>query len=145
MKTQFNRFFRFRVELKTQFFRFFRFRVELKTQFNRFFRFRVELKTQFFRFFRFRVELKTQYSNQIKKRKKSEYSSLMTTKRILVFPWWFKILAYILSFSIISVSITLVVFKGISLGDDNCTKWLTSFVVSVLGSCFIVQPIEVSI
>jgi polycystin 1L2 len=74
-------------------------------------------------------------SNLINQRKK---------RTRLFFPWWAKILAYILSAICVIVSGVFVVFKGISLGDEKCGKWLTSFVISILSSCFITQPIQVS-
>jgi hypothetical protein len=75
-------------------------------------------------------------SSKAPKRKKN-------TKKQLTFPWWFKIIAYLLSYTIAVVSIVFIIFYGISFGDEKCSKWLTSFVFSAMSSCFIIQPIEV--
>ena len=61
----------------------------------------------------------------------------------LRFPWWFKIIAYILSGAIIIVCILFIIFKGISLGDATVQKWLASFFISALTSIFLTQPLKV--
>ena len=61
----------------------------------------------------------------------------------LRFPWWFKIIAYILSAAIIVVCILFIIFKGISLGDATVQKWLASFFISALTSIFLTQPLKV--
>jgi hypothetical protein len=66
-------------------------------------------------------------------------------KKALILPWWCKIFAYMLSFAMISTSITFILFKGIMLGNDAVAKWLTSFLVSALSTCFITQPAEVAL
>ena len=58
-------------------------------------------------------------------------------------PWWCKIIGYVLSVIFVGVSIFFVIVKGITFGDEKCRKWLTSFIVSILTSCFITQPIQV--
>lgn len=58
-------------------------------------------------------------------------------------PWWFKIFGYLMSTSIVAVCIFFIIVKGISFGDDLCRKWLTSFVISVLTSVCLTQPIQV--
>jgi hypothetical protein len=64
-------------------------------------------------------------------------------KRNFMFPWWFKIIAYILSLFMISVSIFFIIIKGITFGNEKCAKWLTSIVVSLFTSVFLTQPIQV--
>ena len=61
------------------------------------------------------------------------------------FPWWFKIIAYILSFMFSTVSVFFIIIKGILFGDDKVTKWLTSFVISIFTSFLITQPIQVAL
>ncbi len=39
-------------------------------------------------------------------------SSYCSNKQKLTFPWWFKIIAYMASFIVMSVSILFIVFKG---------------------------------
>ena len=60
------------------------------------------------------------------------------------FPWWFKIIAYILSFIFSAVSIVFIIFQGISFGDEKVGKWLTSLAVSFLTSVFLTQPLHVT-
>ncbi len=59
------------------------------------------------------------------------------------FPWWFKIIAYVLSFAFAGVSLFFVIVKGIEFGDDKVTKWLTSLIVSFLSSIILTQPLQV--
>jgi hypothetical protein len=59
------------------------------------------------------------------------------------FPWWFKIIAYALSLAIVGVSMFFIIIKGILFGDEKVGKWLTSFLVSVLASAFVTQPLQV--
>ena len=59
------------------------------------------------------------------------------------FPWWFKIIAYAISFVFASVSLLFVVVKGIEFGDEKVTKWLTSLIISFLSSILFTQPIQV--
>ena len=63
--------------------------------------------------------------------------------RLVVFPWWMKIVAYILSGLVVGVSIAFIIFKGITFGDEAAGRWLTSFLISILTSIFITQPIQV--
>jgi hypothetical protein len=64
-------------------------------------------------------------------------------KKSFTLPWWFKIVAYVMSFTFMVVSAFFTVVKGISLGDTTTGKWLTSFVVSAASSCLITQPLQV--
>lgn len=60
------------------------------------------------------------------------------------FPWWVKIIAFILSHSLMVVSGTFVIIKGIEFGDQTVGKWLTSLVVAFLSSALLTQPLKVS-
>ncbi|RNA05799.1 polycystic kidney disease 1-like 2 [Brachionus plicatilis] len=73
-------------------------------------------------------------------KKTESFKFLKTT-----FPWWTKIIAYLLSLAICIVSIFFIVVKGISFGNEKVTKWLTSFVVSILTSFFLTQPFQVAL
>jgi hypothetical protein len=64
-------------------------------------------------------------------------------KSELKFPWWFKIFAYVLSFSFATVSLFFVIIKGIEFGDEKVQKWLTSLLISFLSSLLLTQPIQV--
>lgn len=75
-------------------------------------------------------------------REKIENDNKKKSQKFLL-PWWFKIIAYILSSMMIIVSILFIIFKGIEFGDDLVRKWLTSFLVSALSSIFLTQPLKV--
>jgi polycystin 1L2 len=62
----------------------------------------------------------------------------------LKFPWWFRIFAYILSFSFASVSLFFVIIKGLVFGNEMVTKWITSIVISFFTSVVLTQPIKVN-
>lgn len=66
-------------------------------------------------------------------------------KKKIMFPWWFKIFAYILSACVAIVCIFFIIVKGISFGDDMCRRWLTSFLISILTSVFLTQPLQVTL
>jgi hypothetical protein len=66
-------------------------------------------------------------------------------KKELKFPWWTKIIAYVLSFVFAAVCIFFIIMQGISFGDDKCTKWLTSIMVSFVTSILLTQPIQVAL
>ena len=61
----------------------------------------------------------------------------------LKFPWWFKIVAYVFSFVIATVSLFFVVLRGIEFGDAKVTKWLTSLIISFFSSVLLTQPLQV--
>lgn len=67
------------------------------------------------------------------------------TKKSLQFPWWCKIIAYMLSFIFAFVSLFFIVIKGISLGDIKVSKWLTSLLSSFISSVLLTQPIQVNL
>ena len=71
-----------------------------------------------------------------KKDKKSKFE--------LKFPWWFKFIAYLISFVFASVSLFFVIIKGISFGNDKVTKWLTSLIISFFTSILLTQPLQVN-
>jgi len=78
---------------------------------------------------------KVERSNNEKKKQKKE----------LKFPWWTKIIAYVLSFIFAAMCIFFIIMQGISFGDDKCTKWLTSIMVSFITSILLTQPIQVAL
>ena len=61
----------------------------------------------------------------------------------LKFPWWFKFIAYAISFVFALVSLFFVVIKGIEFGDEKVTKWLSSLIISFLSSILLTQPLQV--
>ena len=80
------------------------------------------------------VNLEDQKKKETKKTKKSFE---------LKFPWWFKFIAYVLSFAFAAVSIFFVIVKGIEFGNEKVAKWLTSLVISFFSSVLLTQPIQV--
>ncbi len=86
-------------------------------------------------------EIKDQQSKDVRQKNKKNEE---TDKMSFALPWWFKIIAYILSFILIVFSIFFIIIQGIKFGDEKVQKWLTSFVVSILSSIFLTQPIKVS-
>lgn len=69
---------------------------------------------------------------------------LTLKKSLKSFPWWFKIIAYILSFIVSTVCIFFIIVKGIEFGDEKVQKWISSFLISVLTSFLLTQPIQVT-
>ena len=66
-------------------------------------------------------------------------------KKSLSFPWWFKIIGYILAFLFSFVSVFFIIMQGIQFGDEKVGKWLASLVISVASSVLLTQPIQVCI
>ena len=65
------------------------------------------------------------------------------TKNFLL-PWWCKFLAYALSIVFTLISIFFIIIKAFTLGDEKVSKWLTSFLISILTSFLLTQPIQVA-
>lgn len=80
------------------------------------------------------------YNRQQSQKKKPE---IRNKKKKMMLPWWFKIIAYILSFIFASVSLFFIIIQGITFGDEKCSKWITSLVVSFITSIFLTQPVKV--
>ncbi len=70
-----------------------------------------------------------------------------TTCTILPFslPWWFRIVAWVLLWTVTLVCVVFVTFYGISFADEKCRKWLSSFFISLFTSVLLTQPIKVCI
>jgi phosphotransferase system glucose/maltose/N-acetylglucosamine-specific IIC component len=74
-----------------------------------------------------------------RKHKQKELNKKILSLR---FPWWFKIIGYVLSVLIMCVSLFFVIMYGITLGDGACQKWLSSIVISLVLSVLITGPIK---
>ena len=74
-------------------------------------------------------------NEEVKTKKKKSFE--------LKFPWWFKIIAYMLSFAFAAVSLFFVVIKGIEFGEEKVAKWLTSLIISFMSSILLTQPLQV--
>ena len=71
------------------------------------------------------------------------YTEIKTKLKRKRFPWWIKIIAYLISHSLMIISATLVIIKGIDFGDQMCGKWLTSLIFAFISSAFLTQPFQV--
>jgi hypothetical protein len=71
------------------------------------------------------------------------FSELSTKKKSLRFPWWCKIIGFILSQVFMILSTALIIIKGIDYGDQIVQKWLTSLIISFLASLLLTQPLKV--
>ena len=60
-------------------------------------------------------------------------------------PWWCKVVAYFLSILFSGISLFFIVIKGIALGDEMVSKWLTSLLSSFFSSVFLTQPVQVNL
>ncbi len=68
----------------------------------------------------------------------------MKKKRFRVtFPWWCLFIAYIISFLIIFVSISIIIVRGIEFSDLKAQKWLTSIMTGFFSSILLTQPIKI--
>jgi len=84
--------------------------------------------------------LKKVRRRRVKKEKKQKNKD---KKGPLSLPWWVKIIAYVLSYTIGGICIFFIIVRGISFGNETCTAWLTSVLISLFTSLFLTQPIQV--
>ncbi len=63
-------------------------------------------------------------------------------KRKFKFPWWFKIIIYLICLIISVASIFFIIVQGISFGDEKVEKWISSLLISFLSSIFLTQPVK---
>ena len=59
------------------------------------------------------------------------------------FPYWFKVVPYMLSFIFVGVSLFFIISQSIMFGNEKVRKWITSLVVSFFTSIIFTQPIKV--
>jgi chromate transport protein ChrA len=83
-------------------------------------------------------------TNDLNKNEKVEKKTTKNKKSEFKFPWWFKIVAYMISFAFAVVSLFFVIIKGLVFGNDMVTKWITSIVISFFTSVVLTQPIKVN-
>ena len=74
---------------------------------------------------------------------RTRYCQVGKKKRSLLFPWWFKIIGYLLSILISAVSIFFILVKGIQFGDAKVNEWLTSLILTFITSILLTQPVQV--
>ena len=58
-------------------------------------------------------------------------------------PWWCKIIAYLLAFMFILVSILFIIVKAITLGDFKTKKWLITVLLGIIFENIFIAPIKV--
>jgi len=58
-------------------------------------------------------------------------------------PWWCKIIAYLLAFMFIIVSIFFIIVKAINLGDFKTKKWLITVILGIIFENVFIAPIKV--
>lgn len=61
-----------------------------------------------------------------------------------MFPWWCRIIAWVVLWIGVLVSTAFVLMYSIQFGNDKTSSWLTSIVVSFVSSILITQPIKVT-
>jgi hypothetical protein len=93
-------------------------------------------------------------------------SSKNKNKKWILFPWWFKIIFYCISYTCMALSICSIIFIGIHLslflilsllvnnfinnflaiefGNDNVRNWLISLVISFLIGMVVTLPLQVT-
>uniref|UniRef100_A0A2L2YFJ8 Polycystic kidney disease protein 1-like 2 n=1 Tax=Parasteatoda tepidariorum TaxID=114398 RepID=A0A2L2YFJ8_PARTP len=64
-------------------------------------------------------------------------------KKKFLFPWWCRIIAWILAVSSIIVSCFFLWAYGVQFGDEKTKKWVTSLLISFFSSILVTQPIKV--
>ena len=77
-------------------------------------------------------------------RKSKNKKSLRATLSGFKLPWWFKFVAYAIAYVFSLVSLFFVIIKGLEFGDEKVSEWLSSLLVSFVGSVFLTQPLVVS-
>ena len=75
--------------------------------------------------------------------RKPKISKVKQLKAKKMLPWWFKIIAYLLSYTISGLCIFFIIVKGINFGNDKCTAWVQSTFVSLFSSALVTEPIQV--
>jgi hypothetical protein len=78
-----------------------------------------------------------------KKDNKNKKKEMEKEKKPLTFPWWFRIIALILSYICMIVCGFFIVVKGLEFGNEKVTRWATSLVISFFTSVLLHEPIKV--
>ncbi|XP_036357895.1 polycystin-1-like isoform X2 [Octopus sinensis] len=76
-------------------------------------------------------------------RKKAGGNDDKKNKKKFMFPWWCRIISWILLWLTVAGSCAGVTFYGITFGNEKCTKWISSMLISFFSSVFITEPIKV--
>ena len=77
------------------------------------------------------------------KKKKAKEEKKERAEQNFTIPWYFRIVALILSYACMIVSAFFVIVKGLEFGNTKVTSWVTSLAVSVVTSVLFQEPIKV--
>ena len=78
------------------------------------------------------------------KKKKAKEEKAEGPKRSFTFPWYFRIVALILSYACMIVCAFFVIVKGLEFGNSKVTSWVTSLAISFVTSVLFHEPIKVN-
>lgn len=81
-------------------------------------------------------------SNKRMKMYLTDDENVKIKKKKFKFPWWFKIIIYLICLIMAAVSIFFIIIKGIMFGNEKVQKWITSLFISFLSSIFLTQPVK---
>jgi ABC-type multidrug transport system fused ATPase/permease subunit len=91
------------------------------------------------------VEEEALKTNEFKLRDNKMIAKHGKTKSIFQFtlPWWFSIIGFIISWSVMLICIFFVIVKGLEYGNKMVEKWIVQFIISIFTSIFITEPLKV--
>ncbi|CAF3361707.1 unnamed protein product [Rotaria sp. Silwood1] len=75
--------------------------------------------------------------------KKTKLLSIESKEKKIFFPWWCLILAYVLSFLMVSTSVFFIIVRSVQYGDSKTRRWLGSILASFCASVLLTQPLKV--
>ena len=73
----------------------------------------------------------------------TEESSTKKEKKVFLLPWWCSIIAWVLLWIAVGLSIAFVTFYAIMFQDEKAKKWLTSLLIGFFSSVLLTQPVKV--
>lgn len=76
-------------------------------------------------------------------RRENRFGAQKKKKKKFLFPWWCRIIAWILAVASIVVSCFFLWAYGVQFGDEKTKKWITSLLISFFSSILVTQPIKV--
>ncbi|GIY29651.1 polycystic kidney disease protein 1-like 2 [Caerostris darwini] len=82
-------------------------------------------------------------SQEDESRRENRFGAQKKKKKKFLFPWWCRIIAWILAVSSIVVSCFFLWAYGVQFGDEKTKKWITSLLISFFSSILVTQPIKV--
>jgi hypothetical protein len=70
-------------------------------------------------------------------------SSTNAKERRFLLPWWFLIIAYLLSFLMVATSVMFILITSVRIGNEKVQQWLGSILASFCASVLLTQPLKV--